>query len=219
VRPLVYRAVAEDHKMTQQNRHSVVSFTVPSRIPVERVEFIPSGTGNFSRSVLVEAAPASGGKPVRFSGSIFRVHTVRDRIVVDQEQYALEIDGYIPPIDSGLIRWTVTVDNGDDAPLAFDTVRLAMRERQLCFDADSGAAYVVYYGDSTLAAPQYDYASLFQPSDHPQQATVDVEHNNPTFHIRPDTRPFTERHPALLWAALIVVILCLGAIALRSVTP
>jgi hypothetical protein len=33
---------------------------------------------------------------------------------------------------------------------------------------------------------------------------------------RPDDRPFTEKHPALLWAVLIAVVVVLGAIALRS---
>jgi hypothetical protein len=29
-------------------------------------------------------------------------------------------------------------------------------------------------------------------------------------------RPFTERHPGLLWAALILVVLVLGGVALRT---
>jgi hypothetical protein len=33
---------------------------------------------------------------------------------------------------------------------------------------------------------------------------------------RPDERPFTEKHPILLWIALIVVIALLGAVAFRS---
>lgn len=38
----------------------------------------------------------------------------------------------------------------------------------------------------------------------------------PSDHHRPNTRPFTEKHPAFLWIALIAVIALLGGIALRS---
>jgi len=51
-------------------------------------------------------------------------------------------------------------------------------------------------------------------SDHPG----DIEEQmNAAYEPRPDERPFTERHPALLWAALVAVIALLGGIALRSV--
>jgi hypothetical protein len=45
------------------------------------------------------------------------------------------------------------------------------------------------------------------------------EEPNPAHQARPDGRPFTERHPALLWIALILVIAMLGGIALRSAKP
>jgi hypothetical protein len=47
-------------------------------------------------------------------------------------------------------------------------------------------------------------------------ATLGAEMANAAYQPRPDERPFTEKHPALLWAALIVVIALLGAVALRS---
>jgi hypothetical protein len=47
-------------------------------------------------------------------------------------------------------------------------------------------------------------------------ATLGVEALNASFEPRPDARPFTERHPALLWIVLVVVVLGLGFVALRS---
>jgi hypothetical protein len=113
-------------------------------------------------------------------------------------------------------KWTVTIENGDDAPIQLASVRLKMLERNLCFEASAAAGYSLYYGDSALAAPRYDYAALFTLQANPAQANAGPEKLNPDYHARPDSRPFTERHPVLLWAALVFVILLLGAVALRS---
>ena len=92
-----------------------------------------------------------------------------------------------------------------------------MVERNLCFDAAAGAAYSLYYGDPALAAPQYDYARLFAQQPGAAAARLGGENANPGFRPRPDERPFTERHPALLWIALGAVVLVLGGVALKSV--
>ena len=113
----------------------------------------------------------------------------------------------------------MTIDNGDDAPLSLERVRLQMRERKLCFEAAPNVRYALFYGDSALTAPHYDYATLFTPQADASQAALGPEQANPTYQPRPDERPFTEKHPALLWAALIVVVALLGVLALRSVKP
>jgi len=92
-----------------------------------------------------------------------------------------------------------------------------MTERDLCFDRTAGAAYALYYGDSALAAPQYDYATLFVPAADATAAQLGAEAVNPVYQPRPDERPFTEKYPALLWVALILVMVLLGAVAIRSV--
>ncbi len=93
-----------------------------------------------------------------------------------------------------------------------------MLERDLCFDASAGARYTLYYGDPALAAPNYDYAKLFMPQSNAARATAGPEQLNPKYQPRPDERPFTERHPALLWLVLALVVVLLAAIALRSAT-
>jgi hypothetical protein len=63
----------------------------------------------------------------------------------------------------------------------------------------------------------YDYAKLFAVSDKAAEATLGPEVLNPVFHPPPEEqRPFTERHPEVLWIALIAVICVLGMVALRS---
>ena len=110
----------------------------------------------------------------------------------------------------------VAVDNGDDTPLPITAVRLEMRQRAICFDVSNVAPLTLYYGDSALTAPQYDYARLFAPSDAMHTAQLGPEQLNPAYRARPDTRPFTDRNPHLLWIVLLVVVCILAIVAIRS---
>jgi hypothetical protein len=49
-----------------------------------------------------------------------------------------------------------------------------------------------------------------------RMAQLGPEQKNPAYRDRPDTRPFTERHPHLLWIALLGVICVLAIVAIRS---
>jgi len=91
-----------------------------------------------------------------------------------------------------------------------------MIARNLCFDASPGAVYFLYYGDPVLSPPHYDYAALFTPDKNAAHASLGPSLLNPQYQPRPDTRPFTEKHPMLLWIALLAAISLLGLIALRS---
>ena len=102
-------------------------------------------------------------------------------------------------------------------PLPIQTVTLEMRERTLCFDAAAGASYMLRYGDAALHAPVYDYARLFQPQTTTIAAQLGTELANADYHPRPDERPFTDRHPELMWVALILVVLVLMGTAMHSV--
>jgi hypothetical protein len=113
----------------------------------------------------------------------------------------------------------VEIENGDDQPLPIAAVRLEMRERRLCFDAPAAgsSAPTLYYGDPQLRAPVYDYERLFIASDKPLAATLGPEQLNAAYTapVVP-VRPFTERHPEVLWIALIGVVCVLGVVALKS---
>jgi hypothetical protein len=110
----------------------------------------------------------------------------------------------------------VAVNNGDDAPLPITAVRLEIRQRKICFDAPSAQPLTLFYGDPSLSAPQYDYTRLFTPSNQFRVAQLGPEQFNPAYRDRPDARPLTDRHPHLLWIALLIVICILAVIAIRS---
>jgi hypothetical protein len=76
---------------------------------------------------------------------------------------------------------------------------------------------VLYYGDEKLNAPVYDYAKLFQSDLNSEQMQFGVEVANSGYTGRPDDRPWSERHPAVLWAAILAAVAILGGIAVRSI--
>jgi hypothetical protein len=219
-----YVTVAESTNAKQLGHESVIEFTVPEHVPVDRILFAPvAAPANFSRDVTVSvtAAPQTpsgdGGtqEPTAgSSGNLLRVHSVQEGRRIEEERLTLDAPR-AAEFDTEA-KWKVSIDNGDDPPIAFQSVRLEMLERSLCFDAAAGAAYTLYYGDPTLAAPRYDYARLFAYDANAPRATTGAEELNAAYHPRPDQRPFTERHPALLWVALVAVIAVLGVIALRT---
>lgn len=217
-----YVVVAETASVTQKGKNTVATFTVPAQVPVDRVEFVPGAQPeNFSRDVTVTVKRTVSGKAeedelpetASSTGNLLRVHGVHDGHQIDEEDLA--VDAPYGSLDTAS-TWTVTIDNGDDAPLDLKAVRLEMAERKLCFDAAAGASYTLFYGDAALEAPRYDYAKLFTPEKDAAQATLAAEQANPLYTARPDTRPFTERYPWLLWVALVAVVALLGTVALRT---
>jgi hypothetical protein len=221
---VVYSTIAVTSTMRQEGHWSVFDVAIPANVPVDRVEFVPGPTPeNFSRGVSVtwrskisadkNPEPAASQHAVFEKGRIRRIHSVHDGHRIDDEQFAID-PRYAP--DSLPTQMMISILNGDDVPLEITTVYLQMRERKLCFDAVAGANYMLYYGDGELRSPEYDYASLFVPEEHPAAATFGVERPNPLLQPRPDRRPLTERYPALLWIALLAVIAILGLIALRT---
>lgn len=217
-----YRTVEETKQVTQQGRSTVLEFNVPARVPVDRVLFTPGSVpAAFSRDVTISVQPVQEERDreketppaITSAGNLLRLHRVQDGKRIDEERLALETPRRIFDMPS---RWTVTIANGDDVPISLQSAQLQMLERTLCFDAAAEAAYVLRYGDPALPAPQYDYARLFTPQANAIRATVAPERINATWQPRPDERPFTEKHPVLLWVTLILVIALLAAIAFES---
>jgi hypothetical protein len=218
-----YQLAAESSRLVLKGHTSVVDFTLPAHLPVDRIIFAPDAEpAFFSRDVTISVQPVSPSKaeidsqppqPVTWSGTILRVHKIDNGRRIDEERLA--IDPRWTDL-SGPSKWTITIENGDDVPLKMESVRLEMFERTLCFEAANDGGYKLYYGDPALEAPRYDYAQLYSGQATAFQTEAGSETLNAAFQPRPDDRPFTEKHPVLLWVALGVVIALLGAIALRS---
>jgi hypothetical protein len=218
-----YETVAQSSSVTQKGHASVLEFTVPALVPVNRLSFtVGSEPRNFSRNVTitvttVEPPPVTDAveppRPQMVTGNILRIHTVQNGHRIDEENLDIDTPGTI--LDKPE-KWAVTIDNGDDTPLAIQSVHLQMLQRALCFEAAGTGQYTLFYGDPALTAARYDYATLFTSQTDAAQATAGPEQRNPEYRPRPDQRPLTERYPGLLWGALVIVIATLALIAFRS---
>ncbi len=115
--------------------------------------------------------------------------------------------------------WRVEVLNANDAPLSAVRLSAAMPLRFVLFHSAPNRSYRLIYGNARANAPQYDLSrtlqippleAMFRPSLGPEEVTSNYA----------DPRPFTERHPNLLWIALGVAVVLLGSAAIRALrTP
>jgi hypothetical protein len=226
---IVYTPVAETSTLVTVARETRATFEIPVRVPIERVSFVlaPGFSGNFSRDVRITAntnPPPKGeapdeprnSYPEQITGNILRVHANEAGREIHTEQ--LSVPAVLGANLQRGAKVVVAIENGDDQPLPIAAVRLEMRQRKLCFDASAATAGALnlYYGDDLLQAPVYDYARLFSAARSPVPATLGPEQQNPKYQPPADTRSFTDRHPEVLWIALIVVICVLGAVAVRA---
>jgi hypothetical protein len=198
---------ARNDSSRRSGKVTVLTFAVPENVPVNRVIFeIDAAQPNFRRSVQIE------GDKVAYvcSGEIDRVHMVRQGQKIDTDGYEVNFSAV------GHKEIKVTIDNGDDPPLKIKSARLQQLEHRLYFDAPASGPSTLYYGDEKLDPPVYDYAKLFLLAKDAAPAQLGAEQTNSAFTGRPDERPWTERHPAVLWIAIVAAVLILGAIALRS---
>jgi hypothetical protein len=191
----------------RQGTTTVLAFWVPENVPVERAVFvIDPAQQNFWRAVEVQSDKESWSG----SGEISRIHMLRDGQKIDSEQTFLDIEG------AGPSTLKIKIYNGDDAPLRITGAHLQQYERRIYFDSPSGAESSFYYGDEKLGAPVFDYAKLFKKDASADQVGFRPEQANVAYTGRPDERPWSERHPAVLWIAIVAAVAILGTIALRS---
>jgi len=215
-----YLTVAQSSATAQKGHTTVIEITVPANTPIDRIVFIPGPTPTaFSRDVIITTSPvtpaASQTNPstITASGNLLRLHRNQNGHRIDEERLTINTPA------SGFHsaeKWTIQIENGDDPPIALQSVHLEMYGRDLCFESAGSGDYTLMYGDPALTAPQYDYQRLFEAQPNPAIVTAGPEQPNFSYQPRPDSRPFTEKHPALLWATLIAVIAILGGIAFRT---
>jgi uncharacterized protein DUF3999 len=200
-------AAAARGESSREGKATVLTFTVPENVPVDRVTLdIDPAQPNFRRSVQV-----TGDKDAYIgSGEIDRIHMVRSGEKIDSDQH----DVGFSTVGHKTIK--VIIHNGDDPPLKLTSSRLQQLERRIYFDAPASGQVTLYYGDDKLEPPVYDYAKLFLLAKDATPAQPGGETANAGYTGRPDERPWTEKHPAVLWIAIVAAVLVLGAIALRS---
>jgi hypothetical protein len=185
---------------------TVISCNLPEKVPLSRILFdVDPAQVNFRRTVSLEDAK---GRQLA-SGEISRVRINRAGTLVTNEELWVNASGNWDGI-------TIKVDNGDNPPLAVTALEPLAVERRVYFDPQGNTTLTLYYGDSKLSAPIYDYARFFHADASPAQAQLATAAHNPQYVGRPDQRPWSDRHTGILWTAMIAAVLTLTVLALRG---
>jgi hypothetical protein len=115
--------------------------------------------------------------------------------------------------------WRVEILNGDDAPLSNVKLSASMIPHLILFRPAAGHSYRIAYGNEKAQSPRYDLERTLHISAG-EEAFADAlgpEQENDGYQ---DPRPFSERHPAVLWGSLALAVILLGYTALRTMrTP
>ena len=203
----VWTSVGSCGEPSQVARTTVIICDSPLRVPVERVRFrIDAKQVNFRRTVVLSDASEQ-----RYGdGEITRVRMNRGGATVIAE----EMDVLIRGQNSGRLK--VSVDNGDNPPLSISGVELLSVERRVYFDPQGRSLLRLYYGDSKLGSPIYDYARFFKADPAAARATLGPGTHNEAYRGRPDDRPWSERHKAVLWMAMLLAVIVLAGLAIRG---
>jgi hypothetical protein len=185
----------------------VIECKSPTKAPVDRVRFQADPQQiNFRRAVTLSS---SSGR-YETGGEITRVRLNRAGTTVVSEEMDVQVGG------QNSSQLTITVDNGDNPPLAITAVQLLSVERRVYFDPQQKGALKLYYGDPKLGAPAYDYARFFHADPAAAKAELGPGAHNDAYSGRPDDRPWSERHKAVLWLAMLVAVAVLAVLALRG---
>jgi len=192
----------------QVGRTTAITCNSPLRVPVDRVRFrVDPKQVNFRRAVMLSDASGHG---YGTGGEITRVRMNRAGTVVVSEEMDVPIGGQ----SSGQLK--ITVDNGDNPPLAIAGVELLSIERRVYFDPQGKSLFKLYYGDNKLDSPVYDYSRFFKADPAAVRAELGPGTHNEAYTGRPDDRPWSERHKAVLWLAMLVAVTVLAALAIRG---
>lgn len=208
-RPVLQPVPAEAEERTE-GRATVVDLDLGfRRVPVDNVR-IASSTPRYVRQVRVEGSddgvtfhPLAQGEIARFPG-------------VDLSQIAVAAR-------NRFLR--VTIDNGDDVPLAEVSVVAEAIPRPLLLAEGFTPPYRLLYGAPALAPPAYDFARLPAAATGFERAVdgaLGAERPNELFEPPGDTRTFFERNDGLIQVLVVVAALVVatgGILALRRRTP
>jgi hypothetical protein len=173
-------------------------------LPMSEVRF-ETPQQSFYRPVSVEASDDGTSWTRVASGEILRT------VEAGQPREALSV-GFS---EFTAAHWRVTVFNRNDTPLTEVRAELYTTPRHVVLQQAAGRQYRLIYGNPRVNAPQYDLARTIAADTAGSRvpATVGAEIEN-TGYANP--APWTEQHQSILWAALAVAILVLGALAVRT---
>lgn len=181
------------------------------RLPVSAVRF-EAEPSEFHRPVRVSASRDGHEWEEVGQGDIFRIHsTEAGRNEAERFRSSLRVE-----FPEGRGRyWRVTILNRDDRPVEGLRPTLQANPYRVIFRQEPKKTYRLLYGNSRVRASKYDLRHLTSrteiegaPAVRPGEESLNDGYVSP--------EPWSERHPIVLWAALLAAVVVLGWVALRS---
>jgi hypothetical protein len=173
--------------------------------PVSAIRF-ESSQAEFHRGVKVSTS--EDGKSWR---SIAHGQIYRHAATVDAKQRAvLEIS--FPEARARF--WRISILNRNDPALAGLHLQMLTVPRQMAFRREAGQDYRLLYGNPSATPAQYELAQVSSSAQWQSApvATLGVEASNASY---VSAAPWSERHPWLLWTALVAAV---GMLAWMAIT-
>jgi hypothetical protein len=172
-------------------------------LPVDRIH-VETSSSEFHRGVEVETSTDAKSWNYVAGGVLYRV---------GQEE-----SGAIAISESHSRYYRLRILNRDDKPLALGNVTFRGLVRQVKFQATPGGEYWLYYGNPTARVASYDLPLLLarREGQAARMVTASPEQANPSYRPPPEPqKPWSERHPALLYTVLAIAVISLGAATFR----
>lgn len=106
--------------------------------------------------------------------------------------------------------------NHDNPPLAAARLRLYTYRRVIEFPAETAGQYRLYYGNADAKQPAYDFAQTMPAQAKAVEATAGDDEPNPAYQPpKPPQKPWSDRHPQVLYGVLLAAIVVMGFLAIR----
>jgi hypothetical protein len=203
--PAVWQVVGvQTPARTEQDGNSLLVVDLGSdRLPVSRVTLDTFGP-QFRRACEVESSEDRKHWEHVAQGVIYRFADEASSSIRFPEQHRRYL--------------RVRILNGDDKPVAVGKITLETIERRLKFRPDTAGDYSLYAGNPAARPPVYDLAAILgREAGTPELVlTASAEQGNPSYHPPPaPVKPWSERHPALLYGTLAAAILGMGWVIVR----
>jgi len=178
-------------------------------VPVAEVRFQTS-SAEFHRPVQLSASTDGQNWFLVGSGEIYRLPSPPGAAPLEN----LRVE--FSETETRYLR--VAVFNRNDPPLENLGAEIFSTPRHLVFrpqPAAAGRSYRLLYANIAAERPEYELARLLRAEEMRAAplVTLGPEAATPNWS---DPRPWTEQHPWLLWAALALAVVVLGALALLS---
>jgi hypothetical protein len=180
-------------------------------IPTHRITLATLDARNFSRRALVlESNDAVNWNSIG-EGYLFALDTELFRGDALTLSYRESHSRYI----------RVLVMNQDDLPISWNqSVSIESTVRAVVFRATLGKRYALYYGNPSAVAPNYDLSRYFQYIESAGLARVTLlseSANEQYVQPAPPVIPYSEKHPNLLSAVLVLLVAMLSFFLLSYV--